>query len=174
MINQTEGEIQVAGHTDNVPVSASSPYISNWDLSAARATSVLHFLIDQNGTDPGRMVIQDTATAARLIPTTPRKAAQRTVGSKSPLKWSTPTTRRVRTAQQMTGKARHRQKAKLAQEMVMAAVMAQLVVTVKAPIRHRKDAVHLAFLMVSEGDPSIELFGKNLPREGGIAHHGQP
>lgn len=58
VINQTEGEIQVAGHTDNVPVSASSPYISNWDLSAARATSVLHFLIDQNGTDPGRMVIQ--------------------------------------------------------------------------------------------------------------------
>ena len=56
----------------------------------------------------------------------------------------------------------------------MAAVMAQLVVTVKAPIRHRKDAVHLAFLMVSEGDQSIELFGKNLPREGGIAHHGQP
>lgn len=58
VINQTEGEIQVAGHTDNVPVSASSPYISNWDLSAARATSVLHFLIDQNGTDPTRMVIQ--------------------------------------------------------------------------------------------------------------------
>ncbi|KZC99485.1 cell envelope biogenesis protein OmpA [Thalassospira sp. MCCC 1A02898] len=58
VINQTEGEIKVAGHTDNVPVSASSPYISNWDLSAARATSVLHFLINQNGTDPGRMVIQ--------------------------------------------------------------------------------------------------------------------
>ena len=58
VINQTEGEIKVAGHTDNVPVSASSPYISNWDLSAARATSVLHFLINQNGTDPSRMVIQ--------------------------------------------------------------------------------------------------------------------
>ena len=58
VINQTEGEIQVAGHTDNVPVSSSSPYISNWDLSAARATSVLHYLINQNGTDPSRMVIQ--------------------------------------------------------------------------------------------------------------------
>ncbi|MDG4717657.1 MULTISPECIES: OmpA family protein [Thalassospira] len=58
VINQTEGEVLVAGHTDNVPVSSSSPYISNWDLSAARATSVLHFLIDQNGTDPRRMVIQ--------------------------------------------------------------------------------------------------------------------
>ncbi len=58
VINQTEGEVQVAGHTDNIPVSSSSPYISNWDLSAARATSVLHFMIDQNGIDPTRMVIQ--------------------------------------------------------------------------------------------------------------------
>lgn len=58
VINQTEGEVLVAGHTDNIPVSSSSPYISNWDLSAARATSVLHFMIDQNGTDPRRMVIQ--------------------------------------------------------------------------------------------------------------------
>ncbi|WP_114097924.1 OmpA family protein [Thalassospira profundimaris] len=58
VINQTEGEVLVAGHTDNIPVSSSSPYISNWDLSAARATSVLHFLIDQNSTDPRRMVIQ--------------------------------------------------------------------------------------------------------------------
>lgn len=58
VINQTEGDILVAGHTDNVPVSSSSPYISNWELSAARATSVLHFLIDQNGTDPQRLVIQ--------------------------------------------------------------------------------------------------------------------
>ncbi len=58
VINQTEGEIHIAGHTDNIPVSAGSPYISNWDLSAARATSVLHYMIDQNGTDPRRMVIQ--------------------------------------------------------------------------------------------------------------------
>lgn len=58
VINQTEGEVLVAGHTDNIPVSSSSPYISNWDLSAARATSVLHFMIDQNGTDPRRLVIQ--------------------------------------------------------------------------------------------------------------------
>ncbi|MCC9620618.1 OmpA family protein [Thalassospira sp. MA62] len=58
VINQTDGEINIAGHTDNVPVSASSPYISNWDLSAARATSVLHHMIDKDGTDPSRMVIQ--------------------------------------------------------------------------------------------------------------------
>ena len=58
VINQTDGEVHIAGHTDNIPVSSSSPYISNWDLSAARATSVLHHMIDQNGTEPSRMVIQ--------------------------------------------------------------------------------------------------------------------
>lgn len=58
VLNQTEGEVHIAGHTDNIPVSASSPYISNWDLSAARATSVLHYMIDQKGADPTRLVIQ--------------------------------------------------------------------------------------------------------------------
>ncbi|WP_339859713.1 OmpA family protein [Thalassospira alkalitolerans] len=58
VINQTDGQVVVAGHTDNIPVSSNSPYISNWDLSAARATSVLHHMIDQNGTDPRRMVVQ--------------------------------------------------------------------------------------------------------------------
>ncbi|MBO9506244.1 MULTISPECIES: OmpA family protein [Thalassospira] len=58
VINQTEGQVIVSGHTDNIPVSSNSPYISNWDLSAARATSVLHYMIDQNGTDPIRMVVQ--------------------------------------------------------------------------------------------------------------------
>lgn len=58
VLNQTNGEIHIAGHTDNIPVSASSPYISNWDLSAARATAVLHHMIDLDGTDPTRMVIQ--------------------------------------------------------------------------------------------------------------------
>lgn len=68
VINQTEGEVLVAGHTDNVPVSGSSPYISNWDLSAARATSVLHFMINQNGTDPGRMVIQGYGDSRPIAP----------------------------------------------------------------------------------------------------------
>ncbi|WP_085645896.1 OmpA family protein [Thalassospira sp. MCCC 1A03138] len=58
VINQTEGQVVVSGHTDNIPVSSNSPYISNWDLSAARATSVIHYMIDQNGTDPARMVVQ--------------------------------------------------------------------------------------------------------------------
>lgn len=39
-----EGNITVAGHTDNVPISTSR-YRSNWDLSSARAASVAHGLM---------------------------------------------------------------------------------------------------------------------------------
>ncbi len=41
--------IQVEGHTDNVPISGSltQKYPSNWELSMARAATVLHFLQDK-------------------------------------------------------------------------------------------------------------------------------
>jgi len=38
--------LQVAGHTDNVPIQ-NSPFVSNWELSCARALAVVHFLITQ-------------------------------------------------------------------------------------------------------------------------------
>ncbi len=43
--------IQIEGHTDNVPIRGSlqEKYPSNWELSTARATTVLHFLQDQVG-----------------------------------------------------------------------------------------------------------------------------
>lgn len=46
--------ILVEGHTDNVPIKYSG-YKSNWELSTARATEVLHFLIDKCSTNPERM-----------------------------------------------------------------------------------------------------------------------
>jgi chemotaxis protein MotB len=41
-------EISVEGHTDNVPIKYSG-WKSNWELSTARATSVLHYLEDNCG-----------------------------------------------------------------------------------------------------------------------------
>ena len=46
--------IGVEGHTDNVPIKFSG-WKSNWELSAARAVSVLHYLIDSQGIDPKRV-----------------------------------------------------------------------------------------------------------------------
>lgn len=43
--------LRIEGHTDNVPVRGSGN-ISNWDLSAARATSVLRFLVEATALPP--------------------------------------------------------------------------------------------------------------------------
>lgn len=37
---------RIEGHTDNTPVSDTSKFASNWELSAARAVNVLHYLAD--------------------------------------------------------------------------------------------------------------------------------
>ncbi|PIS46793.1 MAG: hypothetical protein COT17_06805 [Elusimicrobia bacterium CG08_land_8_20_14_0_20_51_18] len=38
--------IQIEGHTDNIPPGRRSPFKSNWELSAARAFSVLKYLVE--------------------------------------------------------------------------------------------------------------------------------
>ncbi|WP_297214083.1 MULTISPECIES: OmpA/MotB family protein [Thermodesulfovibrio] len=50
------GKIIIEGHTDSLPVSPNSLYKSNWELSSARASSVLHFLLEQ-GLSPDRFTI---------------------------------------------------------------------------------------------------------------------
>ena len=49
--------IHVIGHTDNVPIRASSrnKYPSNWELAMARATSAVRFLSEQAGVAPQRL-----------------------------------------------------------------------------------------------------------------------
>jgi len=49
--------IQVEGHTDNVPISGrlATKYPSNWELSTARATTILHFLQDRVGVSGERL-----------------------------------------------------------------------------------------------------------------------
>jgi chemotaxis protein MotB len=46
--------IGVEGHTDNQPIKYSG-WKSNWELSTARATSVLHYLVDNCGIAPERL-----------------------------------------------------------------------------------------------------------------------
>ncbi|MEW6008570.1 MAG: OmpA family protein [Candidatus Omnitrophota bacterium] len=46
--------IGVEGHTDNQPIKYSG-WKSNWELSTARATSVIHYFIDEKGVEPSRL-----------------------------------------------------------------------------------------------------------------------
>jgi chemotaxis protein MotB len=53
LINTVSNPISIEGHTDNVPI-ISSTYPSNWELSSARAASVLHYFQTKN-IAPSRM-----------------------------------------------------------------------------------------------------------------------
>ena len=46
--------VGIEGHTDNVPIKHSG-WKTNWELSSARAMSVLHYLIDNKGVEPNRL-----------------------------------------------------------------------------------------------------------------------
>lgn len=50
----TEVDILIEGHTDNVPIKT-AVYKDNWDLSAARATSVVRLLTDDYKIEPKRL-----------------------------------------------------------------------------------------------------------------------
>jgi chemotaxis protein MotB len=53
----TNLRIHVIGHTDNVPIrpGARSRFASNWELSTARATAAVRFLVEKAGVDPRRL-----------------------------------------------------------------------------------------------------------------------
>lgn len=46
--------VGIEGHTDNEPIKYSG-WKSNWELSTARATSVLHYLVDEKRVSPERV-----------------------------------------------------------------------------------------------------------------------
>lgn len=49
-------QVWVQGHTDNVPVQKNNElFATNWELSAARALTVVHFLEDTSNVDPRRL-----------------------------------------------------------------------------------------------------------------------
>lgn len=64
---ETPGQITVAGHTDNKPISTVR-FRSNWDLSASRASSVAHELMQGEGAlKPERFVIRGHADTVPLF-----------------------------------------------------------------------------------------------------------
>jgi len=54
------GKILVAGHTDNIPI-RTGRFRSNWELSSARAVTVLHALLRNPRLDQKRVVVEGFA-----------------------------------------------------------------------------------------------------------------
>jgi len=61
------GRILVAGHTDNVPIKTGR-FRSNWELSAARAVTVLHALLKNTKLDSKRVLVEGYAETRPLVP----------------------------------------------------------------------------------------------------------
>lgn len=53
LLKSVPNSIVVEGHTDNVPIH-NSEYNSNWDLSTARAVTVVRYFIEEKGDNPSR------------------------------------------------------------------------------------------------------------------------
>lgn len=68
--------VEIDGHTDNIPIKTAA-YPSNWELSVARATSVLKYFINRHGIEPSRFYIKGNADQRPLVPnTSPELRAQ--------------------------------------------------------------------------------------------------
>lgn len=71
-----EFHVEIDGHTDNVPITTPL-YPSNWELSVARATSVLKYFIDEHHMDPSRFSVRGNADQRPIAPNdTPENRAR--------------------------------------------------------------------------------------------------
>ncbi|KYG26682.1 flagellar motor protein MotS [Alkalihalobacillus trypoxylicola] len=59
--------VKVEGHTDNRPISTVR-YPSNWELSGARASSVIRYLIEQFDVDPQRFMATGFGDTRPVVP----------------------------------------------------------------------------------------------------------
>ena len=75
VLEQSSGEIVVAGHTDSAPI-ATERFRSNWDLSTARAVSVVHYWLENASLNPRRLTAQGHADSRPvIINATPQESA---------------------------------------------------------------------------------------------------
>jgi len=65
-VKNTQGEIAVAGHTDNIPI-ATNWYRSNWELSVSRAVTVAHHILKDKAINPKRIVLEGYAETRPLV-----------------------------------------------------------------------------------------------------------
>jgi chemotaxis protein MotB len=61
-------DLAIEGHTDNRPLNHGALFDSNWELSTARATSVLRYFVDQLGIPAARVSASGYADQRPLVP----------------------------------------------------------------------------------------------------------
>ncbi len=67
LIGQTENPVQIEGHTCNLPVRGGK-YPTNWELSTARATNVLRYLVEAKGLSSWRFSASGYGSARPIVP----------------------------------------------------------------------------------------------------------
>lgn len=65
VLQDSQGQIIISGHTDDLPI-ATTQHRSNWDLSASRATSVAHYILEFTAIAPDRITVQGYADSRPL------------------------------------------------------------------------------------------------------------
>ncbi len=55
LLKNPDIQIMIEGHTDNVPIIKGSQYADNWELSSARALSIIRILTQEQSIDPKRI-----------------------------------------------------------------------------------------------------------------------
>ena len=66
VLAEKPGKITVTGHTDNIPINTGR-FRSNWELSSARAVTVLHSMLRNRDIAEDRIVVQGLADTKPLV-----------------------------------------------------------------------------------------------------------
>ena len=66
VLAQKPGKLTVTGHTDNIPINTGR-FRSNWELSSARAVTVLHSMLRNPDISEDRIVVQGLADTKPLV-----------------------------------------------------------------------------------------------------------
>lgn len=66
-LREIPNPIEVEGHTDNLPIRTHF-FPTNWELSVARATSVVRYLVEVRGLSPERLAARGLADNRPLVP----------------------------------------------------------------------------------------------------------
>lgn len=67
LLKDSDNKLRVEGNTDDLPTN-SPLYPTNWELSVARAVSIVRYLADEGGIDPSRLSASGNAEFNPMVP----------------------------------------------------------------------------------------------------------